>query len=412
MRASRPPRHDQGAVAVRHWLRNDARFIGYVAARTASYIGDNVWLIGVGWSAAMLGDPALTGIVLAATGIPRAVFMLLGGAMADLRGPRRIMLAADALAAVTALIGAALTADGAAPSAALLIALGLAFGTIDAFYLPAANSYLAAILPRDLLARGAAIRQFCRSIAEVAGRSLGGVVVALGGFALAAFVNGATFLLCYGILLLVRPRFSIARPEGITGVGQALRHGLRYVVGHDLIRSLAIVTLVLNMVVIPVESVGVVLKAQQEGWGPSGYGLVSGCLAGGLIVGGLLGTVVAQTHRPRQALGLWVCAGLPGFAGLIFGTDVGVVCAAAAWWSFCVGPCNAILSGVLLSETRPDVLGRVQSVVTVTSTAMTPVGLAIFGTAVSMVGLAVVGAGCLLCMAVTTLWLLRPGQRS
>ncbi|WP_349331196.1 MFS transporter [Actinopolymorpha sp. B9G3] len=387
-------------------LRVDPRFVGYILARGLSYVGDNVWLIAVGWSAAQLGDPRLTGIVLAATGIPRAAFMLVGGVVADLRGPRRFMLAADVLAGLTALIGAGLTAGGEPPTAWLLIALGLAFGTIDAFYLPAANSYLAALLPHAELPRGAAVRQFTRSISEALGRGAGGILVALGGFALAAFVNGATFLLCFAILMFVRPRFTIVRPKRDTGVRQALTDGLRYVVGHPLIRGLAVITLILNMVAIPVETIGVVLKAQDAGWGPSGYGLVAGFLAGGLIVGGLLGAVAQPPKRAGFALGLWIIAGLPGFAGLIFATDVWTVCAAAAWWSFCLGPCNAILSGLLLTETRPDVLGRVQSVVTVVSSAMTPLGIAAFGAFVGVVGLGPVGVACFGCVAATTGWML------
>jgi MFS family permease len=386
--------------------RADPRFAGYILARGLSYVGDNVWLIAVGWSAAQLGDPRLTGIVLAATGIPRAVFMLVGGVVADLRGPRRVMLAADVVAGATALVGAGLTAGGEPPPAWLLVALGLAFGTIDAFYLPSANSYLAALLPHAELPQGAAVRQFTRSVAEAVGRGAGGVLVAAGGFALAAFVNGTTFLLCFAILVFVRPRFLIVRPKRDTGVRQALTDGLRYVMGHPLIRGLAVITLILNMVAIPVETIGVVLKAQDAGWGPSGYGLVAGSLAGGLIVGGLLGAVVESPKRAGFALAIWIAAGLPGFGALIFATDVMTVCVGAAWWSFCLGPCNAILSGLLLTETRPDVLGRVQSVVTVVSSAMTPLGIAAFGAFVGVAGLRTVGLACFGCVAATTLWML------
>lgn len=386
--------------------RADPRFVGYIVARGLSYVGDNVWLIAVGWSAAQLGDPKLTGIVLAATGIPRAVFMLVGGVVADLRGPRRVMLAADVLAGATALVGAGLTAGGEPPAAWLLITLGLAFGTIDAFYLPSANSYLAALLPHAELPRGAAVRQFTRSVSEALGRAAGGVLVAAGGFALAAFVNGTTFLVCFAILLFVRPRFMIVRPKWDTGVKEALTDGLRYVVGHPLIRGLAVITLILNMVAIPVETIGVVLKAQDAGWGPSGYGLVAGFLAGGLIAGGLLGAIVEAPKRAGFGLALWIAAGIPGFGGLIFATDMLTVCAAAAWWSFCLGPCNAILSGLLLTETRPDVLGRVQSVVTVVSSAMTPLGIAAFGVFVGVAGLGVVGVVCFGCVAATTVWML------
>ncbi len=385
-------------------LYADPRFLGYILARGLSFVGDNIWWIAVGWSAAQLDDPRLTGLVLAATGIPRAGLMLLGGVAADLRGARSIMLAADVLAGGTALVASFLT-SGEPPSAWLLIALGVAFGTIDAFYLPAANSYLASVLPRRQLPRGAAVRQFTRSSAETLGSAAGGVLVAVGGFSLAAFVNGTTFLFCFGILLFVRPRSAVVRGDS-PGVRRALLEGLHYVSAHRLIRGLAVVTLILNGVVVPMTTIGLVLKAQQLGWGPAGYGLVAGFLGGGMIAGGLIGAVLKTPTRAGHALTMWLIAALPAFGGMVFGAELTIVCAAAALWSLCVAPCNAILSGLLLTETRPEFLGRVQSVVTVLSNAMTPLGTAAFGILVGVAGLTLVGAGCLVCVAATAVWML------
>jgi hypothetical protein len=382
------------------------RFLGYLLARGLSFVGDNVWWIAVGWSAAQLGDPRLTGIVLAAAGVPRVLFMLLGGVLADLRGARRIMLAADLAAGGVALAGAFLTTGDARPTAGLLIALGVVFGTIDAFYLPAANSYLAVLLPHHQLPRGAAIRQLVRSVAEAGGRGLGGVLVALGGFALAAYVNAGTFLVCFAILVLVRPRYPIQREAERPRMRRALGDGLRYVAGHPLLRGLAVITLILNAVSVPMETVGLALKAENLQWGAAGYGVAAGFLGGGLIAGGLVGTLLRPPARSGLALALWLVAALPGFAGLVFATDLWQVCVSVAWWSLCLGPSNAILSGLLLTATRPDVLGRVQSVVTVLSSAMTPLGTAAFGLLVGFTNLTAVGAGCLVCLAVTAGWML------
>jgi MFS family permease len=382
------------------------RFFGYLLARGLSFVGDNVWWIAVGWSAAQLGDPRLTGIVLAAAGVPRVLLMLLGGVLADLRGARRIMLAADLAAGGVALAGAFLTTGDARPTAALLIALGVVFGTIDAFYLPAANSYLASLLPPHQLPKGAAIRQFTKSVAEAGGRGLGGLLVAIGGFSLAAYVNAGTFLACFGILLLVRPRYPAEPVSRRPGVRQALGEGLRYVAGHPLIRGLAVVTLILNAVAVPMETVGLALKAQELQWGAAGYGLAASFLGGGLIVGGLVGTLVKTPSRPGLALALWLVAALPGFAGLVLSTDLWVVCAAVAMWSLCLGPSNAILSGLLLTATRRDVLARVQSVVSVLSSAMTPLGTAAFGFLVGVTSLTTVGAICLISLVAAAGWML------
>ena len=65
---------------------------------TTSLLGDQFALIATPWLVLKLtGDPLALGLVLALEGIPRAVFMLLGGAITDRLSPRLIMLISDAI---------------------------------------------------------------------------------------------------------------------------------------------------------------------------------------------------------------------------------------------------------------------------------------------------------------------------
>src|SRR5262252_6371095 len=80
--------------------------------QTASLIGDQFYLIALPWLVLRLtGDPLALGAVLALAGVPRAVFMLVGGAVTDRFSPRWIMLLSDIvrLALVAALAGLAVT---------------------------------------------------------------------------------------------------------------------------------------------------------------------------------------------------------------------------------------------------------------------------------------------------------------
>lgn len=380
--------------------------MGYILARGLSMIGDNVWWIAVGWAAARLGDPGLTGIVLASAGVPRVALMLFGGALSDLRGARPIMLASNLAGGCAALIAAGIATQQADTAAWLLIGMAVVFGTIDSFYIPAANSFMASILPHRHLARGAAIRNFTNGLANAGGRGLGGVLVAIGGFALGAAANGASFLVCFAILLFIRPRLVLPRPDPQTGVRAALVDGLRYVAGQKVIRGLALLTLVLNAVTVPVETVGIALRAQEAGWGAQGYGLVAGSLGIGMIVGTFIGTILRPPRRAGLWLALWSALACPAFAVLSIGGSLPVACVAAGMWSLCLGPSNAILSAVLYTTTKPEVLGRVQSVVSMLAHAVTPVANAGFGLLVGVFGLTEVGIVCVVCLSATVAWML------
>ena len=67
-----------------------------LAGASTSLLGDQFALIATPWLALQLtNDPLALGIVLAFEGLPRAVFMLVGGAVTDRFAPRRVMVAAD-----------------------------------------------------------------------------------------------------------------------------------------------------------------------------------------------------------------------------------------------------------------------------------------------------------------------------
>ena len=54
-------------------------------------------------------------------------------------------------------------------------------------------------------------------------------------------------------------------------------------------------------------------------------------------------------------------------------TSLPLVCVATGLWSVCTGYVSSLLVAILLTSTRLDVLGRVQSVVSMLANAVTPV---------------------------------------
>src|SRR5713226_3608991 len=61
-----------------------------------SLLGDQFYMIALPWLVLQLTGSALAlGTVMALAGIPRAVFMLLGGALVDRFSPRSVMIASN-----------------------------------------------------------------------------------------------------------------------------------------------------------------------------------------------------------------------------------------------------------------------------------------------------------------------------
>ena len=100
------------------------------AAVTTSHLGDQFALIATPWLVMqMTGDPLMLGIVLALEGGPRALFMLIGGAVTDRFSPRLVLMASDIARLLLATLMAVAVLSGVVALWMVLI-FALGFGLI------------------------------------------------------------------------------------------------------------------------------------------------------------------------------------------------------------------------------------------------------------------------------------------
>ena len=124
-----------------------------------SVIGDQISLIAFPWLVLqMTNSPALTGLVFAVQGIPRAALMLAGGALVDRTSPRLMMILSNGLRMVLVLSLAYMISQDTADISAVFL-MAFAFGVADAFFYPASISILPSLVSRDELQAGNAIVQ-------------------------------------------------------------------------------------------------------------------------------------------------------------------------------------------------------------------------------------------------------------
>src|SRR5690349_24346395 len=76
-----------------HPLRNPA-FVRLWAGSAVSLLGDQFYLVALPWVVLQItGSAVAMGTILMTAAIPRAVLMLMGGALTDRFSPRRILMA-------------------------------------------------------------------------------------------------------------------------------------------------------------------------------------------------------------------------------------------------------------------------------------------------------------------------------
>ena len=195
--------------------------------QTVSSFGDNVQNVAMPFQLLALGaTPLQLGIAVAIDTAASIAFLLVGGAIAD-RVPRRtLIIASDVLGGCVVGIVALLSATGQLRIEHVYVA-AVVLGGADAFLRPAYTAIIADLVPGDVLRAGNAARLLGRSLARIAGPTVGGLAVAFGGPALAFGINALTFVFSFATLMLATPVRRI--PASTTSLIRDIREGFGYV---------------------------------------------------------------------------------------------------------------------------------------------------------------------------------------
>lgn len=407
----------------------DGNVLRWLAAYTASMVGDNVYFLALGWTAAQIAGPARTGMLMAVAAVPRAVLMLAGGVVADRVGPRKLVIGSDAArCAVILAVAAALALSS--PGLWLLVAVALVFGAVDALFLPAVGALPPRLTRPDQLTRVQGMRNLGVRAGNTAGPPLGGLAMGFGGAATAFAVAGGLFAVSLLLLLAVRVGPLPAKPPGAgagsdapeavhrpgggrTSVWRDLADGLRHIRRHRLLAPLVISGAVSEIILNGPLNVGLVLLAGERGWGAAGMGWLVSAFGGGAGVGALLLTVPGWLPRAGtvQLTALSLSSVGVGAIGLVPSLPLAVTVAAVT--GLVGGVCGGLSQSLMLTAADPALLGRVVSVVSLTSVGIAPVSYPLFGAASALWGVELSFAVCGLLgmLAGVTVALLAPGLR-
>jgi len=390
-----------------------------------SLLGDQFQFIALPWLVLQLtGDGLAIGTVLALAGVPRALFMLVGGALTDRFSPRRVMLASNA-ARMVLVLGLALLVLGNAISLWMVYLFALAFGLADAFFYPAQSSIIPRIVGKEQLQLANSVTQGTAQISLFAGPMLAGTLIALmsrgstggnlDGIALALIVNAMTFLVSVITLGAIRIHGEQARDGEQESVLATIIEGLRYVWKDTVLRTIFLLIAAANFLIVGPINVGIPLLADTRlAGGAAAYGIIMSAFG----AGSLLGIVVAGAlpRPPARVLGtilllVWSSMGLAvAPLGLLSTT------AAIAGLMLVAGAANfyvVIIFTTWLQERAPaTMLGRVMSLLMFASNGLLPVSTALSGALLDLNIAGVFAVAGVTMTALVLLSLLNPTVRS
>src|ERR671935_1517801 len=199
---------------------------------TTSLLGDGIFLVALAWQVYELSNaPTALSIVGVAMTVPQIGFLLFGGVVSDRFDRRRVMIAADALRAVSVGVLGFLSISGGLELWHVMVVAAV-FGAGTAFFGPAFDAIVLQLVPGGELNQANSLDQFIRpAAARMIGPALGGgLVAAWGGRPGFAFLmNATTFVVSIACVALMRSQARERTSESASGALQDIREGFRFV---------------------------------------------------------------------------------------------------------------------------------------------------------------------------------------
>ncbi|MBC3861602.1 MFS transporter [Undibacterium jejuense] len=175
-------------------LFSDKNFRWLIGGSTISMLGDQFTMVALPWLVLkMTGDTFILGIVLAMLGVPRALFIFIGGAIVDQYSPKRVMMITKCINTVLLATLAGLVFSGHL-SLWMVYALALSLGISTAFSIPAGTSMLPRVVALSQLQIANSITLSIRQVSMFLGPVMAGILIAICGQSENAGIKDSTGL--------------------------------------------------------------------------------------------------------------------------------------------------------------------------------------------------------------------------
>ncbi|MGH9067468.1 MAG: MFS transporter [Acidimicrobiales bacterium] len=283
------------------------------AGQTVSVFGSEVTALALPLAAVLVlhASTFQVGLLTTAT---YAAFLGIGlpaGAWVDRLRRRPVMIAADLLRAAV-LVSIPVAAGLGRLTLVQLYLVALVHGVGTVFFDVAYMSYLPGLVGRDRLVGAYAKLEVSQAVVRVSGPSFGGVLVGLLTAPVAFLADTASFLVSVASLGVIRdPEPAPEVPAGgRRPLAAEVSEGLRFVLGHPILRMIAGATSTANFFGSAWIALSVVFLVRQVGLSPSAIGALTSAGAAGGVLGALVAVRLARTLGSARVIwvSLSVCA--------------------------------------------------------------------------------------------------------
>lgn len=375
-------------------------FLGLVVSNAGTWLQATAQA----WLVLELSDSgAALGAVVACQFLPMLLLGPWAGVLADRRDKRKVVFATQALAGMQAVTLGILDLTGHV-NLPVVYVLALVLGVVSAIDNPSRRSLVGELVAPDELPNAMSLNTAVMTGSRIVGPALAGLMIAAVGTAWCFLLNGLSFVAVLVALVLMDPA-EILRSEPAPRAKGQVREGIRYAWQNRTLRItfgvlIVVSTLAFNYSV----TIPMIVRRVFDG-GPG----VFGALLAVTSVGSLIGSLATASRFSVSMRYLLASVGVLG------GFMVAMAFSPTLWMAFVLSvPMGAggaafiaATSGMVLTESRPDMRGRLLALQATAFLGSTPIGGPLVGwvgdVAGARWGLAVGGLAALLTLGVAAI---------
>ena len=332
----------------------------------------------------LTGSSFWLGMIGFSSQLPVLLLAPVGGAVADRTRRHRIILVTQASSMLLAFVLAGLTLSGLVRPVHVFVLGGL-LGVVNAFDIPARQSFLVEMVGREDLGNAIALNSSMFNGARLVGPAVAGLLVGWIGEGYCFLGNAISFVAVIAGLLAMRlPPWN--RPHHDVSALRGIARGFQFVARTPPIRAVLLLLGLVSLLGMPYVVLMPIFADKILHGGPKALGMLMGASGAGAMIGALR----VAARRELRGLGGWVAAG-----AVVFGISL-VLFSQSRWLPLSIAllvPAGFAMmvqmsgTNTLVQSMVPDALrGRVMAVYSMMFMGMAPLGALYAGTMATRIG--------------------------
>ncbi|MDM5464817.1 MFS transporter [Bacillus cereus] len=318
---------------------------------------------------------ASLGIVFVALSVPRLIFMIIGGALADKFPKKNIMFYSNIIRAI--LVATILTWFIVGDVTLYTFALfALFFGLADAFFWSADGSILPELVEKSRLTQANSLTQMTNQASVILGPVLGGILIKFTNYE--TIFSITILLLIIAAILVQKIQFTIPeKNETDKGMFTSIKEGILYVKESPFLSTFLICSAFLNLFLIGPMQVGFPLFVKNVLHGDSlQFSYLEASVGGGMAIGAVI--VGLKNINRRRGLFCIIMMLLSGifFLTINFSTVLWQALLAGMFYGITIAMAIVPLMAMIQSTVKEEMMGRVMSLLMLSSMGFIPLSYA------------------------------------